>query len=64
MYCDLIDGLVGKSVTVFISTTKDVALNGVLLEVGQDFIVMTGRSEREKNHIPLHAVVNIVAVTE
>ncbi len=64
MYCDLIDGLVGKNVTVFLSTAKDTALNGVLLDVGQDYIVVSGRFEGDKNHIPLHAVVNIAAVTE
>lgn len=65
MYCDALSNIIGNNVTVFLSKgTRETGLNGVLLEVGQDYIVLSGRFEGDKNFIPLSAVVNVAAVTE
>jgi hypothetical protein len=65
MYCDALDNLIGKTVTVFLyKETKDTALKGTLLDVGQDYIVISGRYEGERNLIPMRAVTNVMVPAE
>lgn len=63
MYYDAIYGLIGQNVTVFLyKENKDTALRGRLIEVGQDYLVITGKYENEKNYIPLNSVMNVMTL--
>jgi hypothetical protein len=65
MYCDVLDDLIGKNVTVFLyKETKDTALKGTLLDVGEDYIVISGRFKGELNLIPIKAVTNVMVPAE
>jgi hypothetical protein len=65
MYCDAIDSLVGKNITAFLSKGDfKTGLNGVLLQVSKDYIILAGKNEGEKNYIPMASILSIIAVTE